>query len=242
MRLLISTPAALGLVTVPYIQSLIPALAWLRDEGHSVDLHMLGSESLINRARNTAATYAVTKGYDKILFIDADMVFSVEGLKRLIESDKEIIGGSYPLKAYPITINFNPLEEHRDLYGESRKTEDYQAWVKKYADERGEAEVLHVPTGFLLVDCKVLAALTYKVPWYQNYSPDTGEREVFYDFFPTRVRDNQLCSEDWGFMETARENGFKVYLQTKVINGHIGNHHFALGNREIIFGQPPVIG
>lgn len=201
---------------------------------------MQGSESLINRARNTDATYALTHGYDKVLFIDADMVFSYDKMKLLLESDKQIIGGTYPLKAHPITLNFNPLIEHRDLFGTDRQMSNYKEWIDKYADENGEAEVMHVPTGFLLIDTKVLAKLTYATDWYANFNPELKTQTTYYDFFPTTVVDHQLRSEDWGFCELAREDGFKVFLQTRAICGHVGTMTYGIG-QHIVIGQEPLI-
>lgn len=241
MKLLISTPCAHGVATVQYVQSLISAIARLSADGIETHVKMQGTESLINRGRNTDATYALVNGFDKILFIDSDMVFTYENIKRLLASHKEVIGGTYPLKNFPLTLNFNPLEDQRDLFGQNRQQDNYIEWCKKYADpETGEAEVMHVPTGFLLVDCKVLAALTYKVPWYQNFNPDVKTVTNYYDFFPTTVVNHTLESEDWGFCRVVRENGFKVFLQTRAINGHVGSYTYGFGHH-IIQGQPPLI-
>lgn len=245
MRLLIASPCAYGLATTQFVQCLVSSICKLQADGIEVDLKMQGAESLINRGRNTDATFALKNGYNKVLFIDADMVFKYENLKLLIHSDKKIIGGTYPLKNFPITLNFNPLEEHCDLFSKDRQQDNYIAWVNKYADEAGEAEVRHVPTGFLCVDTSVLADLTFKVPWYSNFSPDTKTFEVDYDFFPTKVVEysenhHELLSEDWGFCEQARNHGHKVYLQTKAVNAHVGTYTYGLGHH-IIRGQEPLI-
>lgn len=242
MKILIATPCSYGLATTAYVQSLLGVIAHLGNDRHEVVVKMQGTESLINRARNSDATYALTQGFDKILFIDADMVFDYADVLRLIKSDKKIIGGTYPLKNFPITLNFNPLPQHRDLFGKDRQQDNYIAWVEKYADERGEAEVEHVPTGFLLIDCSVLAELTYKVPWYQNFNPDVKTTTTYYEFFPTSVVDNQLFSEDFGFCNTARAHGHKIYLQTRSVTGHSGGWVFRLGQHEIVSGQKPLIG
>lgn len=240
MKLLISTPCCYGLATVHYVQSLLSVLPHLRDNGIDVTVKMMGNESLINRGRNTDATYALTNGFDKILFIDADMVFDYPKMKLLLDSKRQIIGGTYPLKTFPITLNFNPLDKETDLFGTDRQQDNYFAWVKKYADSNGEVEVTHVPTGFLLIDTTVLAELTYKVPWYQNFNANLKTTTTYYDFFPTTVVNNQLRSEDWGFCELAREHGHKIYLQTKAITGHVGSLTYGFG-QHVITGQEPLI-
>ena len=241
MKILISSPCAHGAATVTYLQSIIPVIAHLQNDGHEVSVKTLGTESLINRGRNTDATYALLNGFDRILFIDSDMEFNINQVRMLIGSKRQIIGGTYPLKNYPITLNFNPLPQHLDLFCEDRQQDNYIAWVRKYADESGEAEVRHVPTGFLMIDTKVLAALTFKVPWYRNFNPDVRTTTTYYEFFPTHVVNNELLSEDWGFCELARANGHSIYLQTRAVTGHVGNWIFRLGQHEIVGGQPPLL-
>jgi len=233
LRLLISTPCAMGYCTFQYTQSLVSALAHLGNDGIAVTLKMQGTESLINRGRNTDATYALLNGFDKILFIDSDMVFEYYQIKSLLESDKLIIGGTYPIKNFPITLNFNPLPEQCDLFGINRQRENFFEWRAKYAEENGEVEVRHVPTGFLMVDTKVLADLTYKVPWYRNYNPDVKTTTNYYEFFPTHVVDNELLSEDWGFCNVAALHGHKVYLHSKVVTKHVGSMVYSLEQKEV---------
>ncbi len=240
MKVLIATPAYGGMVTTRYLHSLIQTLAWCNSQDIDTELHMQESESLISRGRNTCGTYAIKNGFDKMLFIDADMIFTPEKVKMLLDSNEKIVGGTYPLKNHPITLNFNPLQDQRDLFGDHRQQDNYIAWVKKYADKNGEAEVMHIPTGFMLIDTEVLAKLTYKVPWYQSFQPETKQTTTYYDFFPVRVQDNQYESEDWAFCSIAREHGYKVVLQTKAVCGHTGVMHYGLG-QHIISGQEPLI-
>jgi len=241
VKILISTPCAGGKAEAGYIDSLLATVAHLGNEGHVVAIKMQRTESLINRGRNTDATYALLNGFDCIFFVDSDMVFDYVDFKRVLNSKRSIVGGTYPLKNFPITLNFNPLPQHSDLYGRDRRQNNYLAWVEKYADENGEAEVRHVPTGFLKVDTKVLADLTYKVPWYQNFNPDVKTTTTYYEFFPTHVVDHELLSEDWGFCEIARANGFPIYLQTRSVTGHVGSWTFRLGQHELIEAQKPLI-
>jgi len=235
MKLLISTPCAGGLATTGWVESILVATAHLRDEGHEVVVKMQGKESLINRARNTDATFALTEGFDKCFFIDSDIVFSWAQMRSVLLSKEKIVGGTYPLKNFPVTLNFNPLLEQRDLFGKSRSLTDYAAWTHKYADrDSGEAEVMHLPTGFLCVSTEVFAKLSYVVPWYRSYMSDTKTVMTSYEFFPTSVVDHQLESEDWGFCRLAREAGFRIVLQTRAVTRHIGSWTFTHGQHGVI--------
>lgn len=240
MRILIGTPAFGGLVTTQYLQSLIPAVSLLSSQGHQVEIHMQANESLISRGRNTCAMYAIKNGFDKLLFIDADMIFTAESVDLLVRSKKKVVGGTYPLKAHPITLNFNPLPHQRDLFGEHRQQDNYIEWVAKYADSTGEAEVMHIPTGFMLIDMEVFAKLSYVVPWYNTFHPEHKTTEQAFDFFPVRVVEHEYESEDWSFCSLAREAGFPIYLQTRAVNGHTGTMHYGLG-QHIVVGETPLI-
>lgn len=240
MRILLATPAYGGQVTVQYILSLIPTLAHLGNDGIEVVIHMLENESLVSRARNVCAMAAINGNYDKLLFIDADIIFTYEKVKMLLDSKKKIVGGTYPLKAHPITPNFNPLQHQRALFGDDRQQDNYLEWVKEYADANGEAEVEHIPTGFMLIDMEVFAKLSHIVPWYQTFNPNRKSYDTAFEFFPVGVKDNQYESEDWAFCRIAREAGFSIYLQTQAICGHVGIMHYGLG-QHIVVGQPPLI-
>lgn len=244
MRLLIATPAYGGLVTTVYLTSVINTYTHLIKTGlvEDVNVFTLGNESLISRGRNKCARHALTEGYDKLLFIDADMAWQPEDVELLLRSDKPIIGGTYPFKCFPITINFNPLPEGNDTFGQYRYQDNYFNFIKKHAAPNGEVEVKHLPTGFMLIDTKVLVDLAQsgKVERYETFQPDTQETNVFYDFFPVRVKNGRYESEDWAFCSIAKEAGYPIYLQTKVVCGHYGNHLYHLGQHGAI-GQKPLI-
>jgi hypothetical protein len=237
MKLLIGTPAYGGMLTINYAISMIESTRnFIRDK---VDFHVyaLGNESLINRGRNTIANFAMQGDYDKLLFIDSDIGWTYDDLCFVLNSNKPIIGGTYPMKAFPMSLNFNPMPgqfevfEHTEADGTKtyRKTIDkYDLYCQQFADKTsGEVEVLHVPTGFMAINVKqVFGALKDKVATYDSHDFRTGKLQVMHDFFPVRVKDRVLESEDWAFCSIAREAGIPVFLQTKVVLSHVGNYTF----------------
>ncbi len=236
MRVLLATPAFGGLVTTQYLESMIHTIVALSADGIEGGL-FTPWDSLISRARNTCALQAIRQNYDKLLFIDADMIWTPEMVRMLLKSEAKVVGGTYPLKTFPIVVNFNPLPEQRDLFGRDRELDNYRAWCEKYADPvTGEAEVAHIPTGFMLIDLEVFAKLSHTVPHYATYHADLREHSVSYDFFPCGTHGQEYESEDWGFCRLVREAGFKVMLQTKIVTGHTGVHHYHLG--EHMIGSP----
>jgi len=240
MKLLISTPCSGGLLHETYVGSLITSANRAREEGIIThwEVHFQGKESLIHRARNRAALYALEQGFDRLLTIDADISWDYEHFKRVLNTAHPIVGGTYPIKAFPIRLNFIPLDEQaREFMTEGVLTpEVFYALTNKYADQEGLLEVKSLPTGFLSVSCEVFSRLSDTAEVYFTGDAITGLTKGFFDFYPSRIINKTLESEDWGFCRLAREAGFKLHLDTKVILPHTGNHAFCFGQK-LTYGE-----
>ena len=89
-----------------YVKSLLATIDWLHEEGMTYTF-LSKYSSFVPAARELTATntFAPNWGtqligsgeftYNKILWIDSDISWDVEAFVRLIESDKDIIGGLY---------------------------------------------------------------------------------------------------------------------------------------------------
>lgn len=215
MKILLATPAYGGILTTSYFTSFLKTMSAISEAGHDMAVITMDRDALISRARNACATMALENNFDKLLFIDADMVWEPEHVFMLLKSDKKIVGGTYPYKKFPIKLVYQPLSKH-------------------VIEENGEAEVLNLPTGFMLIDTAVLKAMTKTCLQYEWFDEASKIRKNIYDFFQiglierpnTDIRLYQ--TEDWGFCSQAREEaGFKVYLQTNCIVDHLGFHQFS---------------
>lgn len=209
-KLLIATPAYGGLFTLQYVESLLGVQNFFGRERIPVGTYFMGNESLITRARNACATLAMEK-FDKLLFIDSDVGFKEEDVAKLYYSEKRIVGGLYPHKTYPITLNYNPLLGATDI------------------EVGGEVEVDHIATGFLMIDCSVFRELAKKTPKYSS-SHIKGQSREYYDFFRCGAglleSAQDYLSEDWYFCETAKRLGIKSYANLSVTLTHTGSHTF----------------
>jgi len=238
MKLLISSPCGAGIYT-EFMGSLMTAIERAKYEGicDHVETLMQSKESLIPRARNRDALYALEKGFDRLLSIDADISFSYEDFARMVQTKEPVVGGAYPLKTFPIVMNFIPLADRGlDLYKTHRGI-DHEAWrefVHKYADSNGLVEVRRLATGFLSVSCEVLAKLSETAEVYFTRDAAGSEVKGFFNFYPVDVKEQQLRSEDWSFCDSVRDLGYKIMLDTKVRLGHTGDWTFRLGQ---IYGE-----
>lgn len=234
-KLWISTPCSNGLLYNGYVGSLLQCAQRALSEGllDKFYVSMPGKESLISRGRNTEAMAFMENGFTHLLSIDADIVFNWEDFRRVISHDVPIVGGCYPLKNFPVVMNFNPLPGKGTELFKTNRGFDYAAWtefVNKYADpDTGLAEVRHVPTGFMCVKREVFAKLSHVVPHYWTFESDSGEHSEYCDFYFVGVHDKTYLSEDWSFCQLASANGFKIHIDTKISLGHTGYWTFKMG-------------
>ena len=217
MKVLCATPAFGGILTVPYFQSFLKTVAACQQQDIQLGVYTLSNESLIPRARNTCAAEFLKQDWDKLLFIDADLSWEPEQALALIRSEEHLVGGSYPWKAFPLEVMFNPTDEHKQKYGGGRT----QGAFLKFSEEAnglGEVAVKHLPTGFMCMTRSVLTELkdTYAAPY--DYRGETH-----WEFFAAGVVGGQYLSEDWDFCEKAAAAGFQPYLNVNCVVTHHGN-------------------
>lgn len=219
-KLLIATPAYGRVVSMEYLNGIISLIS-TRIEGWQKNIKVIGNESLIQRARQYCAKYAMENNFNKMLFIDADIGFTGDDVKKIVLHDKQVVGGTYPVKKVPPRLNFNALPDHdvSDI-PDYRSLNGMKKLYEKYGVGKGLLEVKHVPTGFLCVDVKVFRELAKYVPSYSGLGYRAEQYEHIPELFPVRVKDGILESEDWSFCTLCREHGIKVHLDTEVVLTH----------------------
>jgi hypothetical protein len=97
---------------------------------------------------------------------------------------------------------FQRSKPHKPLM--FQKIEKAKRYVNILKYPKGLIEVDAVGTGFILIKRTVFEKLP--MPWFLHTSPEKG------------------LSEDLYFCSKAKENGFKIYVDTTVKIGHIGEH------------------
>ena len=94
MKLLIAVPA-LDYVHADFVKSLIKLMRHLdkkKDVQYDVDVN---NGTLVYLARDKLACKAVNENYDKVLWLDADMVFEPEIFDDLMDTGKEFVCGVF---------------------------------------------------------------------------------------------------------------------------------------------------
>lgn len=180
--------------------------------------------NLVSWARNRCAEFAMKSKYDKLLFIDADIQWQPEQIFHLLRSKKRIVGGTYPLKVFPIRLNYGPIINEHTPRGEY----DAFEYFDKVSDEAGEFEVFNIPTGFLKIDVDVFEEMAPHMKKYHHRDPMKQELEYERMFFPVEIDESgNLNTEDWGFCHEARNLGLKLYMNKHCVVDHVGKHTYS---------------
>jgi len=149
--------------------------------------------SLTALARNQIVDIAKSNGhFTHLLFLDTDMTFPADTIKKLIAHNKDIVSGLY----------FERYAPYRPML--RKRFEDGYSLVDYTQGDLVECDALGA--GCLLIKMEVFETLTK--PYFEYRLTQTGIKETF-------------LSEDIVFCERAREAGFKIYCDTTIRCGHL---------------------
>jgi hypothetical protein len=203
-------------------------------ESIDIEFYAMSGESLLARGRNHAVQVALTRGCDKIFFIDADQGFSWNEFVTLMKSPYPVSAGVVPLKAYPVpgsfetSLNFLPFEEDEMFFDDSLRTLKSTLRMARAKKSRW-LKVAFTGTGFLCVDISVFMKLAESCSEYVYPNPDTSQSEVHWSFFDGGPMEDRYFSEDWSFIGKARKAGFDCMVNVDVRPTHTGPHLFRAG-------------
>jgi hypothetical protein len=179
------------------------------------------NESLISRARNTlTAKFLHTKESTHLMFIDADIGWEPWHLLVMLDAQKDVIGGLYPMKSLPVKWCVN---------GIPGLAEDPNSNL---------VEVTKTGTGFLLIKRDVFEKLDAH-PATKPFNNDIGLpvelNPYMKTYFDTAVRENRYYSEDWTFCENWRDIGGQVWVDKRVLLRHVGTYTFDYATHEQLY-------
>ena len=229
-RVHICMPCYGGMLTEQTFMSYIKWANTCRQLGIDWTVETMTNESLISRARNTlTAKFLATPDSTHLMFIDADIGWEPWHLLALLNHDKDVIGGLYPMKTIPVKWCVNGIPGAPDN------------------DPNGLLEVTKTGTGFLLIKRAVFEKLKSH-PAVRTFANDIGLPsdldQHMKTYFDTAVRENRYYSEDWTFCENWRDLGGQVYVDKRVLLRHVGTYTFDFATQDQLFKdllalQPP---
>ena len=218
----IAMPCYGGMLTESTFMSFIKFANTARQLGIDWTLETMVNESLISRARNTlTAKFLHQKESSHLMFIDADIGWEPWHLLVLIDRDKDMIGGLYPMKTMPIKWVVNGFEGAEE-------------------GANGLQEVSKAGTGFLLTKRNVFDKMAGH-PAVKAYKNDIGLDPVYDQYlrtyWDTAVRQNRYYSEDWTCCENWRDLGGRIWVDKRILLRHSGSYVFCMEAQEYLFNQ-----
>jgi len=220
-RVHICMPCYGGMLTESCFMSYIKWSNVCRQLGIDWTMETMTNESLISRARNTlTAKFLFNKESTHLMFIDADIGWEPWHLLVMLNAQKDVIGGLYPMKSLPVKWCVNGFEG------------------AEVSEDGNLQEVSKTGTGFLLIKREVFEKLNAH-PATKPFMNDIGLpvelNPYMKTYFDTAVRENRYYSEDWTFCENWRDLGGKVWVDKRVLLKHTGTYVFDFQTQDQLY-------
>jgi hypothetical protein len=152
------------------------------------------SSSLLPESRNRLVVEAINCEADYMLWMDADHVFPVDALLRLMGRSKLVVGCNYARRFTPTSPTASDLN-------------DKLVWTTREKAEANEIEeVANMGLGLCLVDMRAYAILERKA--------EADGKEHFWPLFTIPARPDGIgcIGEDVSYFQTLRDAGVKIFL------------------------------
>jgi hypothetical protein len=201
--------AGYGLVHAEFCYSLTTAV---KDLQCPIQLDYQGG-CYVHHNRNMLMDNALQSDATHLMFIDTDIAFPKDGIRRLLVHDLPIVGGSYHYKKDPVDgvakTTVKPLMT--DVDGNTPAD-----WTM---DRTKPFECRALPTGFMLINLDVIKSLE---------PPDfAGDREGNSEAGPRKWFDfgsyAGFVGEDVYFCDYLRNQGVPIWCDPTIPLGHVGN-------------------
>ena len=222
-RVHICMPCYGGMLTEQCFMSFVKWGNACRQLGIDWTVETMTNESLISRARNTlVAKFLSNPDSTHLMFIDADIGWEPWHLLALLNHDKDVVGGLYPMKTIPVKWCVNGIPGAPDN------------------DPNGLLEVTKTGTGFMLIKREVFEKLKGHPavkPFANDIGLDASLDKDMKTYFDTAVRENRYYSEDWTFCENWRDLGGQVWVDKRILLRHVGTHTFDFNTQENMYRE-----
>lgn len=187
--------------------------------GYRVMLSPHVGDSLVCRARNTALQDFLDRTNAGWYFtLDDDIAIPPDCFVKLVEADKDIIGGFYRLK--------------KDRKKGDNLAEGLAFRIKEPFDLTVEepVEVFYISGGCVMHKRSFLEALKTYYP-EREYLENVTDRKIIALYTPfIHPETREYLSEDWAFCQRAIDKGFKMWMHTGVCCEHWGLQKFNIGD------------
>ena len=162
------TPCYGGNITEVCFSSYLQFTIMAMQNNLAFQIDTLSNESNVNRARNTCVAKFLSGDATHLMFVDADIQFNANDIVKLINHDKDIVGGIYSTKTSPKMV-VNTIDNGKV--------------------EGDLIEVGTLGTGFMLVKRRVFEQMIENgaTPYVDDIGLNDKENSNQYDFFQCTI-------------------------------------------------------
>jgi len=249
----ILTPCFGSVCFVNYVHCLISTIELFKKFGVDLVIEFCRNDSLVSRARNNLVARAMANPkMTHIMFIDNDITWDPQDILKLVISDKNLIGGIYPLKNYNwadlLTEKKNPqnpdpnvvkqwiqrknASQFKDIISDESIVQfNMVRYNVNYLDntlniDKNLAKVKHIATGFMMIKRSVIEKMGKAFP-STKYVDDVNflkpdENEFAYALFDCGVEEGHYFSEDWLFCHRWSKMGGSIWMDVSIALTHTG--------------------
>lgn len=152
----------------------------------------------IDQVRNLICSYAITNAYDYVFWVDHDITFDRDALKKMLDSDLDIVTGLYRQRTEEKRYETYLLVDHTHYNMED--SDLYDGMIE---------EIDACGFGCVLTKTEVLKRVGY--PQFSYHHSIKMENSI---------------SEDVDFCMKAKTMGYKIVLDTTIKCGHLGKYEY----------------
>lgn len=205
----VATPCYDGTVDHRLVTALLDAQRYCAKYGVVFKLFVEAGHSLIQFARNRLATdFLNERDFSHILWLDSDVGFDPRAIVQLVNHGKDVVGGAYPVKDFPMWFPVEPMTAG-----------DSTASLFK-------AKTL--PTGFLLVTRDAMAKVAATVGAYVHHHK--RQQLITRHIFDLMLRGDgdvkELIGEDVVLCARLRELGYDLWCDPDISFYHCGRYEW----------------
>jgi len=241
----IATPMFGGQCNYMYMISLINLLTKLAQAGIPCMFEIAANESLITKARNILVEGFLKSQATHLLFLDGDLGFQADDVLRMIQADKDVIGGQYAKKKINWEVVKNVVQNRPDIPGHTINAVVAESTFRPIGESLSfninePVEVESIATGLMLVKREVFTKMAAEMPEIEIIS---GGSETMDPVTMTRMTDahrkahayfdvsidpvsRAYTSEDFTFCKRWRQLGGQVFLAPWTKTVHVGTYEY----------------
>ena len=226
------TPCYGGLTTIAYMSSVLALQRACIERRTGLQVELGGGDALISRARGVmAGKFLEHTTHSHLLFIDADIGFKPESVFRLLDADRDVVGGVYPAKR----VHWDKAKRAFESGASDVPAASYN-YVVRYiphpenrveVDEQGFGPVAYIGTGFMLIRRQALQRVADAHPELRAKHGDMNGAAVPEApmVFETMIEaeTGEYLSEDYAFCRRWRDLGGEIFADFETRLMHVGH-------------------